>query len=110
MTEIKTIKKVGNILEIDGEYYEPLTEPSKDKIVFKKIDKKEHDKMVKDVVDRLANYLNKKQILRDAICELPMSEIEKVQALLKSKGVKPKIRQRFGCIELHVGESIIQIR
>lgn len=111
MEKIKTVKRLGNVLILNGEYYEPVSKhEASGQMVFKKINKNEYDKVMKSVVDRLANYLNKKQILRDALSELPLAKLESFEALLKEKKINPKIRQKSGCIELMVGDDIIQIR
>lgn len=111
MSKLKNVKQIGNILEVDGVWYEPIDKRGRDgELIFRKVDKVKYDKLIKSVVNRLVNYLNKKQILTDAIRDLSRVELEDIDTLLKSKKVKPKIKQKQGCIELSVGSKTIQIR
>ena len=110
MTKIKTISKVGNLLEINGEYYYPISKQEQiGKIIFEKIDRKKYEKKVYRLVKVLKKHLNKEDILRDAIGEMSIREITAMDVLLKQK-TKPKIRQRRGCLELTVGDVVVPIR
>lgn len=109
MVEAVEVKKIGNVLVIDGEYYQLTTREGKDgALIFEKIDKKKFDNLIDMLTNRLAPAIKKKDILRDALGELPMKSLEKIAILITKKKVKP--RQHHGCIELAVGNETVFIR
>jgi ubiquinone biosynthesis protein Coq4 len=109
--EIMKVKKLGNYIELDGKLYqfasvsqlkdkeEMILNPiSKPKLLLKKID---------EVSNILADKLNKKELMRTALLDMPVDSFNKVYASLKKK---KKVRQRHGCFEMVVGKEIIPIR
>ena len=74
------IKKIGNALEINGKFY--LYQGAKDK-----------------------EYM----ILKDVLCEMPFDALKKLDKILEKE--KPVMKKtEGGCVELHVGKTVLDIR
>lgn len=108
---MKEVKKIGNILVIDGKYYQFTNKyGKKGEMVFKPIDKEKFEKITDSITKKLEPSLEKKDIIKDALGELPLENLEKLHDVLFKKKKKPKVRQRYGCVELVVGREVIPIR
>jgi hypothetical protein len=105
------IRKIGNFLEIDGNWYFPKQHSRKDKkgMIFKQVDKKTVEGNVKILVKTLSPYLDKGMILEDALAELKPREMMKLTESLKT-GKKPKVRSKYGCIDFIVNGVEVPIR
>lgn len=109
MKQTKEVKKIGNVLLIDGEYWQFVKEYDETgAMVFERIDKKKFDAIVEKLTERLAPSVDKKEILKEALGELPMKNLERISNLLEKKKVKP--RKKYGCLELGIGQERVCIR
>ena len=103
-------KKYGYFV-INGEYYE---EKSKDgKPVFVKVAKqkiKKAEKMVKEIVSKLKDSLDREKVLHESIMKLSIDELEPLHNTVfnEKRKVKPKTR-RHHCVDMKVGNFIIPI-
>lgn len=104
-------KKLGNILILNDEWYE-LKEvdqkSSSEDLVFKKINKKKMQKLMQTVSEQLAPKIKSKDIIQNALAEMTLRQLKKIELELKKR--KPKIKKRHGCLELVVGSEIVSIR
>ena len=114
MMIMKEVKKLGNMLIIDGKLYEPAwNKDAKDgeylrfKLVKEK--KKLLDK-IDTIAERLSKDLNGKEVIRNALGELPHKNIDKLYDTLFIKKKKTRTRQRHGCYEMLVGGECIPLR
>lgn len=105
------LKKLGNYLEVNGVLYqfagvkqmkdketmmlEPIKKPM---ALLKKID---------EVAELLSDKLDKKELMRTALLDMPHDSFEKVYTSLKKK---KKVRQRHGCFEMAIGDEVVRIR
>ena len=105
------IKKVGNFLEIDGKWYFPKRHSPTDKkgMIFKEVDKKAVENNINFLVKTLNPYLDKGMILEDALAELKPRELIRLTESLKT-GKKPKVRNKYGCIDFIVNGVEVPIR
>lgn len=105
------VRKIGNILEIDGKYYQFTNKYGKQgEMIFEPIDKAKFDDLVNRLTKRLAPVMKNEMILKDALGELPLKNLERIANALERKKKPAKPRQRHGCVELAVGGETIPIR
>lgn len=103
------VKKIGNVLEIGGKYYQFTNKYGKHgAMIFKEIDKTKYNALVDKIIKKLEPLVERKVILKDALAELPPKALQKIANALEKK--KPRARQRYGCVELIVGGEVIQLR
>jgi hypothetical protein len=105
------IRKLGNFLEIDGKWYFPKqhTKGKGEYIIFKEVDKNAVRGNIDFLVKTLKPYLDKGMILEDALCELKPRQLVRLTESLKT-GKRPKVRNRFGCVEMEVDGTQIDVR
>ena len=106
------IKKIGNFLELDGKWYFPKQHDPIDSgksIIFKEVDKKAVKENIDFLVKTLKPHLDKGMILEDALGELKPRQLEKISNSIKV-GKKPKVKKRYGCVELEVNGIAVPIR
>jgi hypothetical protein len=111
-TKTIVVKKLGNFLEIDGKWYFPKMHSKLNKgesLIFKEVDKQSLTGNINFLIKTLMPHLDKKMILRDALREMKPFELEKIADSIRT-GRKPKIRKRYGCVELVVNGTPIMIR
>jgi len=107
-----SIKKIGNFLEIDGKWYFPKRHSPKDdgkSIIFKEVDKKVLEENMKFLVEKLKPYIDGEMILKDALADMKPFELERLMKALNS-GKQPKVKKKYGCVELCVNNVTIPIR
>lgn len=103
------VKKIGNVLEIGGKYYQFTNKYGKHgAMIFKEIDKEKYDVLVDKIIEKLEPFVERKIILKDALAELPPKSLQKISDALEKK--KPKVRQRHGCVDIVVAGEVIQLR
>ena len=110
--KILRIKKIGNFLEIDNEWYFPKQHSRIDSgktVIFKKVDKRAVKENIDFLVKTLKPYVDKGMILEDALSELKPRELVRITESIKL-GKKPKVKQRYGCVNLEVNGVNIDIR
>ena len=106
------IRKVGNFLEIDGEWYFPKMHSPIDSgktLIFKKVDKETIKGNILFLAKTLKPFIDKNMILEDALSDMKPIELHKLTETMKT-GKKPKVIRRYGCVELKVGAITIPIR
>jgi uncharacterized protein YeaC (DUF1315 family) len=110
----KTIKmrKIGNYLELNGVWYFPKQHSSIDSgksIIFKEVDKNTVKGNIGFLVKTLKPYLDKGMILEDALSELKPFQLDKLSQAI-NLGKKPKVKKRYGCVQLEINGTTIDIR
>ncbi|HUS49800.1 MAG TPA: hypothetical protein VMZ91_06525 [Candidatus Paceibacterota bacterium] len=90
-----TRKKMIDGIEHDG------------KTIFKKFDRKDFDKKVSLIVDKIKNTVTKEELIEELIIKQGTSEIDRLYDVLKSaKGKKKqKITKQDGCIGIKIGSG-----
>ena len=78
-----------------------------DKTIFKKFDRKDFDKKVSLIADKIKHTLTKEELITELIKKREIFEIDRLYEVLKSaKGKKkPKITKQDGCIGIKVGSG-----
>jgi len=105
------VKKIGNMLLINGEMYEPIYQggnPKEEFIKFRKIDRRKFDKLREAISNKLKDKLKSKDVIENALADMDLKSLERIEKHLKAK--KPKVKKRLGCYEMVVGKDIIPIR
>ena len=77
-------------------------------LTFKKFDIKEYESIINEAAEKIAKKTDVKEIIKQALYELPAEIIEKISNEMKK--VKPKIRNRKGCAYLTIGKNKLYIR
>lgn len=105
------VKKVGNYIEINGQWYFPTQRSPKDKkdILFKEVDKEKIKMNLDFLLGKLEGYVDKRMLLEDALAELKPKELEKLCKALEGDK-KPKVKHYYGCVIMNVGGVEIQLR
>jgi len=118
--EIKIKAKIHKNLkyiEIDGKTYVKDSAKLKNKrskqketaeITFKQFNIKEYEKLVDNAAEKISKKANVKEIIRQALFDLPVHELLEVKEELEK--AKPKIRNNVGCVSMNVGKVNIPIR
>lgn len=100
------VKKIGNLLLIDDELYEPvyISHQRDDELLkFRRVDRKKFESLKKRIVERLKGRLKSGDILENALNDVTMRGLERIDRELDKK--KPKIRKEHGCFDLVVGKG-----
>ena len=114
MERMKTVKKLGNLLEIDGVLYRPdfSKESKKEEMLgFKRVlCQKEYLAKVDKIAKKLAPKLDAEEVVRNSLLDMDTKKVRRVYDSLFKKKSKPKINQHHGCYEMEVGNEVIPIR
>jgi len=114
MTEVK-IKYIRGrkFIAIDGELYiSTSTKFTKDNHIQEmtflplKDSEKKYKEKIDYLVDKLSEHVSIKDVLRQKLYEMQVSQINNLITQLK-KGAKPK--RRYGCLGLVVGKESVEI-
>jgi len=100
------IKKMGNLLIVNDELYEPvyITHQRDDEILkFRRISKKRFTYLRKQIMEKLKNKIKSEDILENALADMTMKGLEKINKELNKP--KPKVRREHGCFDLVIGEG-----
>lgn len=106
------VRKIGSILEIDGEWYQPVyakQDALSETMRFEKIDKQKMQSLLDSLTNKLKKDLSSKDILRNALADMSLRGLERIDKALKSK-TPPKVKRKYGCLDLVVGKTSIPIR
>lgn len=106
-----TLKKIGNLIMVDGRMYEPSRIDHKtgyEMIHFQPVPEKRYRMLLRSATRKLKSYINSDDILMSALSEMSMKQLEKINSEIKKK--KPKVRQTQGCLDLMVGRTCVPIR
>jgi hypothetical protein len=98
------IKKMGNLLIIGDDLYEPVyvTHQRDDELLrFKKISKKRFLSLKRKITERLKGKIKSEDILENALNDMNMKGLERIDKELNKP--KPKVRREHGCFDLVVG-------
>ncbi len=114
----KKINKVfikGNIhknlkyIEVDGKTFLADGNKETDKIItFREFDIGNYKKLVEQAAEKISKKTNIKEIIKQALMDLPVSELLEVKKELEKP--KPRIRNNSGCVSISVGKTNIPIR
>jgi hypothetical protein len=100
------IKKMGNLLIVNSELYEPVYvahERNDEIIKFRKISRRRFEFLKKQITAKLTGKLKSKDILENALNDMQMKGLERINKELNKP--KPKIRREHGCFDLVVGKG-----
>lgn len=98
----------GGLIDINGELYEVGGRHTKDGArVCKKVDKKEIEQLIEKLSKKLVKFVDKEEIIRQALKEVPMKTLKRIDKNLREK--KPA-KKRPGCIMLKIGNDAVFIR
>jgi hypothetical protein len=100
------VKKMGNLLIVDGELYEPVyvAHERNDEIIrFKRISKRRFEFLKKRITAKLQGRLKSKDILENALNDMQMKGLERINKELCKP--KPKVRREHGCFDLVIGKG-----
>lgn len=78
------------------------------KLSFKQFNLKEYDELIDKVASKLINKTDVKQILIQALRDLPIDDIKKIEKEMEKDN--PTIRKEKGCVRLRVAGVSIPIR
>ena len=101
-----TVKKMGNLLIIDDELYEPVViahERDDEVLKFRKVSRRRFEFLKRRITAKLAGRLKSKDILENALNDMQMKGLERINKELNKP--KPKIRREHGCFDLVVGKG-----
>jgi hypothetical protein len=119
MTKVE-IKKRPHLnkkhIEVDGKTY--LLTGSKthgrgvnketDTLVFEEYDIKKYDSLIDELSSKISKKANVKEIIKQALYELPIKEIKKIGREMEKE--KPKMRHEKGCAVIRIGKVPIMMR
>jgi len=101
-----TIKKMGNLLVVNGELYEPvyITHQRDNEILkFRRISKRRFEYLRKQIIEKLKSKVKSEDILENALADMTMKGLEKINSELSKP--KPKVRKEHGCFDLVIGQG-----
>ncbi len=75
-----------------------------DKTTYKKFDRKEFNKKVKFIADKIEFTLDKKELVKELVKKQAINEINKLYDLLK-ENKKSIIKKQEGCIGIKIGSG-----
>ena len=75
---------------------------------FKKVNLKDYEKTIDDLSEKISKKTKVKEIIRQALLDLPFTEIMAIRKEMSKK--KPRVRNNKGCVTLTVGNTTIPIR
>jgi len=108
---MKKIEKKYSYLVIDGEYYtldQKDGKPSFVKIAKSKV--RAIEKKVERIAERMKEGLDSKAVLVEALMNLDIKDIDKMENLLfKSKRKYKPVTRKHHCVDMKVGRMIIPI-
>ena len=111
---IKSVRKLGNFLEIDGKLYQPIYRKDRktDEFLRFKLVKqqKESLKQIEKIAKKLAPKLNAQEVIRNALLDMPIGNINRIHKALFEQKKKPVIKQHHGCYDMEIGKEVIPIR
>ena len=103
----------GRYIKVDNEYFvvQKSTIQRKNKghlskVIFKKVNPKDIEERIDKVIDVLVDTVDKRAVLRSALKDLPLNELEKIERRLKKK---VKIKEVKGCYGLKIGDYELPI-
>lgn len=100
------IKKMGNLLIVNDELYEPvyISHQRDDELLkFRKVSKKKFNYLKKQIIEKLQGKLKPESILENALNDMTMKGLENINKELKKS--KPKVRREHGCFDLVIGQG-----
>lgn len=100
------IKKMGNLLIINDELYEPVYinhQRADELIKFRRVSKKRFNYLKKQIIEKLQGRLKPESILENALNDMQMKGLEKINKELNKP--KPKVRREHGCFDLVIGQG-----
>lgn len=100
------IRKMGNLLFVNDELYEPvfITHKKSDEIIrFRKISKRRFEYLRKQITEKLKSRVKSDDILANALTDMNMKSLERVNKELNKPN--PKIRREHGCFDLVIGKG-----
>ena len=83
---------------IDGIEHDGIT-------VFQKFDRKDFNKKVGLIADKIKDVLSKEELIKELIEKQAMNDIDKLYDILKLKGKKKKVTKQGGCIGIKIGSG-----
>ena len=78
-----------------------------DKTIFKKFDRKDFNKKVNLIIDKIKHTLTKEELIAELIKKKGIFEVDRLYEVLKTtkEKKKPKITKQDGCIGIKVGSG-----
>ncbi len=105
------VSEDGTLIVNGQEYIESKTKYKKidgiehvDKVLYRKFDRKDFNKKVNLIVDKIKSKVTKEELVKELIGKHAIDDINKLYDILKSKK-KPKITKQDGCIGIKVGSG-----
>lgn len=106
MKKLLKVAKMGNLLIIDGEYYEPIyaKDRAKDELLhFRHVDKKKFEALKEEIAEKLKHKITTKDVIENALADMGLRSLERITAELKKS--KPRVKKQYGCFDIVVGEG-----
>ena len=75
------------------------------KTIFKKFDRKDFNKKVDLIVNKIKHTLTKEELIKELINKQAIIDIDKLYNLLKQTKKKSKITKQDGCIGIKIGSG-----
>lgn len=98
---------MGEVVEVDGERYTWGRHTKDGALTIKKIDQAKHDALVDKLAKKLIKFVDREEIIKDALSELHPNALKRVdRRLRKNKEVKKK----RGCLSLDIGGESVYLR
>lgn len=112
--KVELIRGDDNEIEIDGEKYYLENIKSKkingveheDKLIYKKLNRKEYDKFVKVLVKKFSEMVTKEELMEQLIRGYDMKTIRAIAKRIKEG---KKIEKQKGCLGFKVGEKYMEL-
>lgn len=96
-----------NIIEIDGKKYTgvkaDVDRKGRATITFREFDEKKFEEDLEEMAKKITPKLNPKEIVKQALRDLPLDDFEKVQVEFEKD--KPQVQSRNGCYYLKIGKG-----
>jgi hypothetical protein len=107
---IEILEEDPNAIIVDGKKFRLAEEKIKimdhhyhgDKLIFEPVDEKEFQKDVDFIVGMIEVKLDKTEVLREIVKQLPLSEIKKIRKLLMTG---KRIKKTKGCVSITIGDD-----
>lgn len=110
--EMVVTKHIGKkFIKINGEYYASSKNretKKKDVLMFEKVDPIKYEKSIDIIAGKISEKTNVKDIIKQALYEMNVSQIAEIANELDKP--KPKIKQGDGCVFVKVGKQVIMLR
>lgn len=112
LKKVEIYAKDQGIIIIDGEKFKVKEDKHKlidghwheHKATFVQFDEKEFDKDLEFIIDNIEHLLTKREIMKEILKHIPISEVNKIKNRLK-KGAK--ITKTEGCITINIGKDCV---